>query len=453
MSNPTASTAVLQDVATDVAVPPPVGTKPKKAPPVALPLSSNPAPSKTSEVQWWFDARKLPSERILQVVEQSNCTHVVIDHAQHRGFTTAKQKVIVIDAAAQLKDLEPGVWVMTRDESIRRHAAGAGHKAGLSIDVMDLEREFPYCIEVCERGDDFVVIDIEHATYIPYELLLAKTEGKPTKVFRNVPIKGLQGVVDDINQSLNAFATMEHGIGVVLRTEYAEVVESLSQRIEQRQNTPIQLVKARVEEVQHTGLGHRVCVDCTSMMSVEEGMIVGSTGWGGLFVCSETHYLPHMNLREFRVNAGAVHSYIWGPDDSVKYLSEMQAGAEVLCVDLHGNSRVVTVGRAKVERRPMLKIRCSVALDDVHPKVREAVLTTNAARLAVTPSQDTVASEDPNRIYLNVFLQNDWHVRLMGADRKVRHATLVEPGDELLAHVELPGRHTGLRISESIFEQ
>ncbi|WP_374562023.1 3-dehydroquinate synthase II [Ideonella sp.] len=455
MSKLTASATALQDTAVaDVDAAPPAAATPKATPPAAAALPDpTPAPRTAGSVQWWFDARKLPSKRILPVVEQSNCTHVVIDHAQHRAFTTAKQKVVVVDASAQLKDLEPGAWVMTREEPLRRQAAALGHQAGLFIDVMDLEREFPYCIEVCERGDDFVVIDIEHATYIPYELLLAKTEGKPTKIFRNVPIKGLQGVVDDINQSLNAFATMEHGIGVVLRTEHAEVIENLSQRIEQRRDTRIQLVKARVEEVQHTGLGHRVCVDCTSMMSVEEGMIVGSTGWGGLFVCSETHYLPHMNLREFRVNAGAVHSYIWGPDDNVKYLNEMQAGAEVLCVDLHGNSRVVTVGRAKIERRPMLKIRCSVSLDSVTPELRDAVLSASAAKRAVTPSQETVALEDPNRVYINAFLQNDWHVRLMGADGKVRHATLVQPGDELLAHVALPGRHTGLRITEHIIEQ
>jgi hypothetical protein len=317
MSKLTASATALQTAIPDANVVLPAAATLKALDLVAQgPTDRSPTPLKASGVvQWWFDARKLPSKRILPMVEQSNCTHIVVEHAQHRTFTTAKQKVVVVDASAQLKDLEPGAWVMTREEPLRRQAAALGHKAGLFIDVMDLEREFPYCIEVCERGDDFVVIDIEHATYIPYELLLAKTEGKPTKIFRNVPIKGLQGVVDDINQSLNAFATMEHGIGVVLRTEHAEVVENLSQRIEQRRDTRIQLVKARVEEVQHTGLGHRVCVDCTSMMSVEEGMIVGSTGWGGLFVCSETHYLPHMNLREFRVNAGAVHSYIWGPDD------------------------------------------------------------------------------------------------------------------------------------------
>jgi 3-amino-4-hydroxybenzoic acid synthase len=198
--------------------------------------------------------------------------------------------VVVADASAQLKDLEPGVWVMTREETLRRNAVAQGHKAGLFIDVTDLESEFPYCIEVCARGDDFVVIDIAHATYIPYELLLAKTEGKPTMILRSVPIKGLQDVVDDVNQSLNAFATMERGIGVLLRTRHAEIVESLAHGVERRNDTRLTLVKARVEEVQHTGLGHRVCVDTTSMMSVEEGMIVGSTGWGGLFVCSETHY-------------------------------------------------------------------------------------------------------------------------------------------------------------------
>jgi 3-amino-4-hydroxybenzoic acid synthase len=405
------------------------------------------------ETQWWFDARQLASKGILPAVEESNCTHIVLDHAQHRSFISAKRKVVAIDSAAQMKDLEPGAWVLTRDEAIRLKAVALGHKAGLFIDVMNLETEFPHCIAVCERGDDFVVIDIEHATYIPYELLLAKTEGKATMILRNVPIKGLDGVVDDVNQSLNAFATMEHGIGVLMRTEQPEVIANLTRGLARRQDSHLTLVKARVEQVQHTGIGHRVCVDTTSLMTAEEGMIVGSTGWGGLFVCSETHYLPHMNLREFRVNAGGVHSYIWGPNDNVMYLSEMEGGAEVLCVDLHGNCRVITVGRAKIERRPLLKIRCSVALDDVSLELRRAVELVNAAQIEVTPTNEAAPLEDPNRIYLNTFLQNDWHVRLMGGDGKVRHATLLQPGDVLLAHVALPGRHTGLKVAEHIIEK
>lgn len=40
----------------------------------------------------------------------------------------------------------------------------------------------------------------------------------------------------------------------------------------------------------------------------------------------------------------------------------------------------------------------------------------------------------------------------MGADGFVKHATLLQPGDRVLAHVDLPGRHTGLRVTETIYE-
>ena len=159
-----------------------------------------------------------------------------------------------------------------------------------------------------------------------------------------------------------------------------------------------------------------------------------------------------MNLREFRVNAGAVHSYIWAAKGSALYLSEMEAGSEVLCVNLRGEARSVCVGRAKIERRPMLKVSCSIALDSVPPELQVLVEQTLQAQERVTPTGERVGF-GTRRIQINAFLQNDWHVRLMGADGKVRHCTLLQPGDELLAHVDAPGRHTGLRVAESIVEK
>lgn len=401
---------------------------------------------------WWFDARGLDDAALRQAVERSNCTHLLVDHSALKSITSAKKLVVWVEKVGDLSDLAPSVSVLTPHEEVRKAAVASGRAAGLFIEVRDLEAEFPYCVMVCERGDDYVVIDIEHATYIPYELLIAKTIGKKTQVLRSVPIKGLARVVDDIHQSLNAFATMEHGIGVVFRSKDVAAVDSLSKNLRHRQASIMNLLPARVEEIQHTGLGHRVCVDTTSMMSAEEGMVVGSTGWGGILVCSETHHLPHMNLREFRVNAGAVHSYIWGPDGSAFYLSEMRAGAEVMCVDLAGRARVVSVGRAKIERRPMLKIRCSVPLELVPPQLQARVESMLEMQERVTPKGERVGSGD-RRVHINTFLQNDWHVRVMGADGKVRHCTLLQPGDELLAHVDDPGRHTGLRIEENIIEK
>ncbi len=405
------------------------------------------------ETQWWFDARGADGSQVAGAVERSNCTHIVLHVDQHKRTKTAKQKVVWVSSGDQLAGLEEGAWVFTDVEEVRVQAAASGRKAGLFIDVENLERDFPRCVEICERGDDFVVVDIEHATYIPYELLLAKIDGRSTRLFRSVPIKGLSNIVDSVNQSLNAFATMEHGIGVLFETKSVEAIESLSRHLAHRQSSQMQLVSAKVEEVQHTGLGHRVCVDVTSLMTAEEGMIVGSTGWGGIFVCSETHYLPHMNLREFRVNAGGVHSYIWGPNNNVRYLSEMKAGSEVICTDIGGKSRVVTVGRAKIERRPLLKIRCSVSLDQVSPEMRATVEAVNRSQSDVTPQGEKLSAENLDCIYVNTFLQNDWHVRVMGADGKTRHSTFIQPGDQLLAHVDMPGRHTGLKVTEHILEQ
>jgi 3-dehydroquinate synthase II/3-amino-4-hydroxybenzoic acid synthase len=85
-------------------------------------------------------------------------------------------------------------------------------------------------------------------------------------------------------------------------------------------------------------------------------MLIGSKSNGGILVSSETHYLPYMELRPFRVNAGAIHSYVWGPDNMSPYLSELKAGSKLLCVDTGGNAREVAVGRAKIETRPLLMI-------------------------------------------------------------------------------------------------
>lgn len=412
-----------------------------------------PAVQGSGSTTWWYDARGIKDQVVLRAVEDGNCTHMLLDLAQLDLVTTRKQRVVWVVQPAELDDLPPDVWVITSDEAVRANAAAHGHKAGLMKQVIDLQREFPECVALCTRGDDFVVIDIEHATYIPYELLLAKAEETGTLVLRSIPIRGLEKIVGEVDQSLNAMATMEQGVGVLFRSEDIQVLNALSTMLRSRQKTNLELVAAEVIDVRHTGLGHRVCVDTTSLMSAEEGMLVGSTGWGGIFVCSETHLLPHMNLREFRVNAGGVHSYIWAPNGKAIYLSEIEAGSEVLCVNKDGTARVVVVGRAKVERRPLLQITCKVPLDALPEEVREAAVTEALARRRVTPQGESIAGPDECHVYINAFIQNDWHVRVMGADGIVRHGTLIQPGDRILAHVDTPGRHTGLRVTEHIVER
>ena len=56
-------------------------------------------------------------------------------------------------------------------------------------------------------------------------------------------------------------------------------------------------------------------------------------------------------------NAGAVHCYTLSPDGTTSYLSEIETGSEVLVLDSKGKARRATVGRSKIERRPMMMIK------------------------------------------------------------------------------------------------
>ena len=401
---------------------------------------------------WWFDARGEVSAPLREAVAASACAAVLLSADQDAAGYGPAAVVRWVRSLEQLRAVERSDAVLTDDRSVLEAALGRGQRAGLYVLVQSLEHDFPTCLEVCDSDAAFLIADLSHASYIPYELLLARTEHRGIEVLCFVPIAGLDRIVNDTDQALNALSTMEQGVGVVLRTQSAAVVGSIHAALAGRRHGELLLVPATVQAVRHTALGHRVCADTTTMLEPEEGLVVGSAGWGGILVCSETHYLPHMNLREFRVNAGGMHSYVWGPNETAMYLSELKAGSEVLAVNRDGRTRLVTVGRAKVERRPLLCIDVQVRLDDLSAATRERAEELQRRLLAVTPPGERADPSDGSTLRLNVFLQNDWHVRVMGADGFVKHATLLQPGDRVLAHVDLPGRHTGLRVTETIYE-
>ncbi len=51
-----------------------------------------------------------------------------------------------------------------------------------------------------------------------------------------------------------------------------------------------------------------------------------------------------------------MHAYVALPGGRTGYLSELRSGAEVLVADAAGRARAALVGRAKVERRPLVII-------------------------------------------------------------------------------------------------
>lgn len=298
--------------------------------------------------------------------------------------------------------------VLTRDpalvDTLRKRT---NYKTGVMVDVND-GPSLGSCVENAKIAD-LLLIDFKDPTNIPLELVLATTQATDTKVFKKVK-HAQDGEVSVL--------TMESGSdGILLQSDDLGEITRLSRSFEHAGGQAFTLEAATVVDIAHSGMGDRACIDTTSELFSDEGMLIGSTSTGGLMVCSETHYLPYMNLRPFRVNAGGIHSYVWGPDNFVPYLSDLRAGDRVYAVNAKGHARVVTVGRVKIERRPLLKI----------------------------------ATQIQGKI-VNVFIQDDWHVRMFGAGGEIRPSSEIRIGDKLLGRSDIPGRHVGIKISESIRE-
>ncbi len=360
----------------------------------------------------WFDGREVSLERqdIWGLINNSSVQKVVVNVEQrHSGYFPLKTELITeIKKAEDLNGINSSETVLSADQSLLELAKNRGYKTCVYISVEGraaMEQSWQDAVEY-----DYLLVGFDLPTNIPLELIIARLQNSNTVLLKRVTTFTEMEVV---------FGVLEKGSDGVLfaGTDFHEIMK-INEYLSTQDRQNIELNPLTVSEIRNVGMGLRACIDTTGLMTQDEGMIVGSTSQGGIFVCSETHYLPYMNLRPFRVNAGAIHSYIWMPNDTAEYLSDLAAGSRVLSVSTGGQARVLTVGRVKMEVRPLLLIKGVAAGKEI-----------------------------------NVIVQDDWHIRIMGADGKPRNASLIRPGDELLAYVCEPGRHVGIKVSETIIEK
>jgi len=180
----------------------------------------------------------------------------------------------------------------------------------------------------------------------------------------------------------------------------------------------IRLEPAEIVEVRPVGMGDRVCVDTCTEMEPGQGILVGNSSSALFLIHAESISNPYVTPRPFRVNAGPVHAYTRIPGGKTKYLSELSAGDPVLIVDHKGDTALGTVGRLKIEKRPLL--------------------------LVTAKSGDMQAT---------TIVQNAETIRLTDPDGNAVSVVNLVPGDKVLMAVEKGGRHFGHRIEETITEK
>ena len=291
-----------------------------------------------------------------------------------------------------------------------------GKQVGRRVDVSDsagqaLARSLAGSVE-------WILLDLGQWKMIPIENIIAACDGSPTKIAARI---------DCIEQVIGAAFALEIGVDALLVPE--SILETAliakSQRKEHQitEEVPIQeefsLNTVEVIEVKEGGVGDRVCVDLTSMLNIGEGMLIGSSASSMILVHGETVESQFVPTRPFRVNAGSVHSYILMGDGSTKYLCELKMGDEVLVVSSDGLSRIVTIGRTKIERRPFILFRWR---DEKH---KEA----------------------------GALLQQAETVRLVGPFSQTISITSLKTGMKVMGWSGGKGRHIGVPISAEVTER
>jgi len=283
-----------------------------------------------------------------------------------------------------------------------------GKKVALKISIKGKESENT-AVKAAELSTDYIIINCLDWRVIPLENLIARTRGKSKLIAE----------VSNAEDAKLVLETLELGTdGVLLCTsDVNELTKAIA--LVKKQASKIMVVPAKVTSVKQISIGARVCVDTCDLMALGEGMLVGVQAAGFFLVEAEVHENPYVQSRPFRVNAGSLSMYTLASLQKTRYLSELKAGDEVLIVDRKGKVRPASVGRIKIELRPLILVE---------------------------------AEAEGKK--LKTILQNAETIRLV-TPKGSKPVTELKAGDEVLAHItESAGRHFGVAVpDETVIER
>jgi 3-dehydroquinate synthase II len=274
---------------------------------------------------------------------------------------------------------------------------------------------------------EWLVLRCDTWTMIPVENLISYCRNTCTKlaVFVDTPID-IPGI---------AFALQLGVDALILANSNNELWDAAEEARKQRFQQSIEscrndikviatgIYEATVTDVCSSGIGDRVCIDLVCLLQEGDGVWIGSCARSLVLVHGETFVNDFVPARPFRINSGAVHSYILMKDGSLKYLCEITAGQEVQVANIKSRMhRGVVVGRVKIEPRPLIKL-----------------------------SFESIGGDG------QVFLQQAETVKVCGPTEEAEWRTLavteITKGDKIFTRIQSKGTHVGKDIDASVIER
>lgn len=367
-----------------------------------------------------LDLRNITDEARFNSFVQAGFNMGFTDFMISKAFYQKLEKVerVKIWSFESLGDKSQIVFPIDKKTDLEK-AITENKNSGLYIEIKDKAAE-QEAIRFAEKGADFIIAKAGDWKVIPFENLIAALSKLDAMLIADVE--------DKLEDAELLFKTLEKGVDGVLfmpksESEITEIKKLIGTKLS------IELVPAEILKITEIPDADRVCVDTSSMLLPGEGMLVGSTALGFTLVHAEIFETEFVASRPFRVNASDVSAYLLGPefktDGSIgtrtKYLSELKAGDRVLIVGADGHTRIVSVGRVKIETRPML-------LFELKTKTETPVL-------------------------IKSIHQNAETIRLVRAEGKPASVVDLKPGDAILVHIGPGATHFGTSIKETILEK
>ena len=283
-----------------------------------------------------------------------------------------------------------------------------GKKAGRKFEVLS-NSDIDDILSAAKKGLDFVIVEVKDWKIIPLENIIAKLHKINTKIF---------AVANTPKEVRKMFSILDVGVDGVIFS--ASSINKVREAMAHLGGKSFEMQPAKIIDIKPVGDGERVCVDTASILRSGEGMLIGNRSNFLFLVHNESVGSSFTSPRPFRVNAGAVHCYTLSPDGTTSYLSEVETGTEVLIFNSKGDARRATVGRSKIERRPMLMIKAQVG-DEIG----------------------------------GIIAQDAETIRFIRPSGQLVSVTHLKKGDTVMVHAKpATGRHFGMEVSnEYILEK
>ena len=296
----------------------------------------------------------------------------------------------------------------SKDLNDAKNAKNDGKKVCAYIEITDKNHEQL----AVKLGDycDYLILVGKDWTVIPLENIIADLQTKDVKLI---------AAVDSVDDAQVAIETLEVGTdGVIFEPQEFNQIKDIAKLIDEVSSETYTLQDATITNIKALSSGDRVCIDTTTMMHPGEGMLIGSYSKAMVLIHSESLESEYVASRPFRVNAGPVQAYVMVPGGKTRYLSELEAGDEVLIVNTEGETKKSIVGRSKIEKRPLLLVEAKY--------------------------------ED---VKIKTLVQNAETIRLVDENSEPVSVSVLKPGDKIKIFIDEKARHFGISIDENIIEK